>query len=280
MTLTRALRRLRIPAVAAIAAATATTTPPTAAHPAHAERTVLAIVAHPDDELFFAPALAVEARNGARVEIVYATQGDAGPGVSDLEPGAELARTRVGEALCASEALGLGTPRFFDFGDGKLTQRPRDETSPAMQLKTALTGRIEASRADLVITWGPDGGYGHGDHRMVSAIVTQIIQAMPQDQRPKLIYPGIPTGHVPDIPQMAAWAETAPELLDISYTYGPGDLAKAAAATQCHVTQFDAASRAGLAPLFHQSVWQGAVRFRSAFQQHPRTVEKNRSERP
>ncbi|MDC0886443.1 PIG-L family deacetylase [Altererythrobacter sp.] len=265
MDFTRALRCLRIPALLAFTAASATLAPPIAAHPAHAQRTVLAIVAHPDDELFFAPALAVEARNGARVEIVYATLGDAGPGVSQLKPGSELGRTRMGEALCASEALGLATPRFFDFGDGKLTQRPRDGASPAMQLKSALAGRIEASRADLVITWGPDGGYGHGDHRMVSAVVTQIIQAMPEGSRAKLLYPGIPTGQVPDIPQMAGWAETAPELLDVSYTYGPGDLAKTAAASQCHVTQFDAASRAGLAPLFHQSVWRGAVRFRSAF---------------
>ena len=29
---------------------------------------------------------------------------------------------------------------------------------------------------DAVLTWGPEGGYGHPDHRLVSAVVTQIVQ--------------------------------------------------------------------------------------------------------
>ena len=41
---------------------------------------VLAIFAHPDDELFVAPALARAAREGEEVTYVYATSGDQGPG--------------------------------------------------------------------------------------------------------------------------------------------------------------------------------------------------------
>ena len=54
------------------------------AHPGNDPRTVLVVVAHPDDELFMAPAIAGEARSGSRVIIVYATSGDAGPGVSGM----------------------------------------------------------------------------------------------------------------------------------------------------------------------------------------------------
>lgn len=233
-----------------------------AAHPQDIPRRVLVILAHPDDELPIAPALAIEARTGARVQIAYATWGEAGPGVSGMEKGEELGRTRLREAMCASEALGLGTPKFMDYGDGKLTDRPQDQGSPALKLKQELEGYIAGERPDLVITWGPDGGYGHGDHRMVSAIVTQVVQAMPADLRPHLLYPGIPAGNVPDMPELEGWAEADPDLLTEGYAYNARDLAKAAAATQCHKTQFDEASRAGLVPLFDQAIWRGKVHFR------------------
>ncbi|WP_435416718.1 PIG-L family deacetylase [Parerythrobacter aurantius] len=226
------------------------------------ERRVLVVVAHPDNELFFAPALAMEARQGARVSIAYATQGEAGPGVSGMEKGAKLGRTRLAEALCASGALGLDMPMFFDFGDGRLTDRPQDANSAALRLKQALERALSAERPDLVITWGPDGGYSNGDHRMVSAIVSQVVQAMPAGLRPELLYPGIPTGNVPDMPELRGWAETDAALLTERYTYNRDDLARAVAATQCHKTQFDDAQRAGLVPLFDQAIWRGVVGFR------------------
>lgn len=235
-----------------------------AAHPQDIPRRVLVILAHPDDELPIAPALAIEARNGAKVQIAYATHGEAGPGVSGMEKGEALGIARLKEAQCASEALGLGTPKFMDHGDGKLTDRPQDEGSPALRLKQELANYIAGERPDLVITWGPDGGYGHGDHRMVGAIVTQVVQAMPADLRPGLLYPGIPAGNVPDMPELRGWAETDPALLIENYAYNAGDLAKAAAATQCHKTQFGEAQRAGLVPLFDQAIWRGMVHFRKA----------------
>ena len=85
-----------------------------------AKPTILAIFAHPDDELVVAPALADAAGDGLRVKVVYATRGDAGPGVSDFEKGAELAAAREQEARCASGALGLDDPIFLDYGDGTL----------------------------------------------------------------------------------------------------------------------------------------------------------------
>ena len=31
-------------------------------------------------------------------------------------------------------------------------------------------------RPDVVLTWGPEGGYGHQDHRLVGDVVTQVFQ--------------------------------------------------------------------------------------------------------
>jgi LmbE family N-acetylglucosaminyl deacetylase len=116
-----------------------------------------------------------------------------------------------------------------------------------------------------VLTWGPDGGYGHADHRMVSALTTQVVQALPAAGRPKLLYVGIPNGSLPPVPEMAKWAVTDPALLTESIAYTPADLAAAKAAAMCHVTQFDEATRAGMMALFDATMWRGRVDFRPAF---------------
>lgn len=231
--------------------------------PAPGQRQVIAVLAHPDDELPMAPALAALAREGAYVRIVYATDGDAGPGVSDYPKGEELGIARQLEAFCAAEALGASMATSFNRGDGRLGSDVHHQGSPARKLKGDFESAIPGN--DLVLTWGPDGGYGHGDHRMVSAIATQIVQAMPAAKRPKLLYVGIPAGNLPPVPEMAGWAVTDPALLTEAIAYTAQDLEAAKAAAQCHVTQFDAATRAGMMPLFDATIWRGKVHFRPAF---------------
>ncbi|AUX68693.1 hypothetical protein CHX26_03470 [Porphyrobacter sp. HT-58-2] len=224
---------------------------------------VTVVLAHPDDELPMAPALAALARQGAEVTLIYATNGDAGPGVSDLPPGQELGAVRFEEANCAMRALSAKAAVDFRFGDGTLGTGAHHDNSAARGLAEALANWL--GDMDLVLTWGPDGGYGHADHRMVSAIVTQIAQARPAAERPKLLYVGIPTGSLPPVPEMVAWATTDPALLTETIAYTPADLAAATAAAQCHVTQFDAATRAGMMALFDATMWRGRVHFRPAF---------------
>ncbi|NBB25693.1 hypothetical protein GVM20_11195 [Porphyrobacter sp. SLTP] len=224
---------------------------------------VLVVLAHPDDELPMAPAIASLARQGADVAIYYATAGDAGPGVSRLSPGAALAERRIAEAWCAVEALGVETLLGAEHPDGKLGLAAHQEGSPARALAAAFKEQFALS--DLILTWGPDGGYGHADHRMVSALATQAVQAMPAAERPKLLYVGIPAGKLPPVAEMAQWATTDPALLTESIPYTPADLEAAKAAAACHVTQFDDATRAGMMPLFDATMWRGAVHFRPAF---------------
>lgn len=218
----------------------------------------VAVLAHPDDELFIAPALAALARQGHAVRIVHATPGDAGPGVSGMAKGAQLAALRLAEADCAGKALGAGQVVNLGFGDGRLADYVRDGS-----LAAALADHVIA--ADVVLTWGPDGGYGHADHRLVSAIASQIAQSQPSSDRARVLYVGIPAGALPPVPAMADWAVSQPTLLNHAIAYTPADLAAAAAAAQCHVTQFDAASRAGMMGLFDATMWRGTVHFRAAF---------------
>ncbi|MFZ9394815.1 MAG: PIG-L family deacetylase [Erythrobacter sp.] len=236
---------------------------PLSAQEAETTGRVLAVFAHPDDELVVAPALAALARQGAEVTIIHATDGDQGPGVSGLARGAELGRVRSLEAACAIDALGARSSAALNLGDGQLGIAAHLEGSPARRLADFLGAYL--GRNDMVITWGPDGGYGHADHRIVSAVVTQLVQALPASERPTLLYPGFRAGTVPPIPELQDWAVTDPALLTERIAYETRDLAAARAATQCHVTQFAPEVRAALADLFDRPVWQGAVHFRRAF---------------
>lgn len=219
---------------------------------------VVAVLAHPDDELFMAPALAALARQGNFVRIVHATPGDAGPGVSNLPKGAALAETRRAEAECAGKALGAAEVVNLGFGDGRLADHVRGGS-----LVAALFDHVAA--ADVVLTWGPDGGYGHADHRLASAIAAQIVQSQPPEDRPHLLFVGIPAGSLPPLAEMADWAVTDPALLSAPIAYTPADLEAAKAAAQCHKTQFDDATRQGMMGLFHATMWRGKVHFRPAF---------------
>lgn len=238
-------------------------TAPLAAQPDTPPRRIVAMLAHPDDELPLAPALAALARQGDFVTIIHATPGDAGPGVSGLSPGSELAEARRGEAECAGAALGAAVVGNLGFGDGQLSDQARASARQPESLAAAVAEHVAG--ADLVLSWGPDGGYGHADHRMMNAITAQVIQAMPAEDRPVLLYFGIATGTLPPIAELQDWAVTDPALLTDRIAYTAEDLAAARAATHCHATQFTPDARAALADLFDQTIWRGAVHFRRAF---------------
>ncbi|MGB3806639.1 MAG: PIG-L family deacetylase [Erythrobacter sp.] len=234
------------------------------AQDAAAAPSVLAILAHPDDEITIAPVLARIAREGGDVALVFATSGDAGPGVSDLEPGADLAAFREDEARCSAFALGLSEPTFWQMGDGALSPGARAPESPARKLAENVEEAIAEMRPRIVMTWGPDGGYGHADHRMVSAVVTQVVQEMGED-RPDLLYAALPSDRLPQIAQFERWASTHPSLITDRIGYEPVDLGAAEAAIGCHESQFDDAARELLPQLLHETVWRGTVSFRLAF---------------
>src|SRR5713101_8918495 len=74
--------------------------------------TMMAVIAHADDEAFIAPLLAHYARQGAKIHLVIMTQGTAGrPGVSHGIPsGPELAHVRAEEAQCSCRELEIEPP--------------------------------------------------------------------------------------------------------------------------------------------------------------------------
>ncbi len=144
-------------------------------------RTLVAVLAHADDEGPTAPILARYAREGVQVHLLIATDGGQGTGFAAARgdtspPEQELVRVRTEEAFCAAKALGVKPPVMLSFPDGKLGDYVGDRAL-VYRLTQRIAEELQRLHPDVVVTWGPEGGMGHPDHRMVSNIVTQLQRA-------------------------------------------------------------------------------------------------------
>jgi LmbE family N-acetylglucosaminyl deacetylase len=128
----------------------------------------MAFFAHPDDEAFgTGGTLAKYAAEGCDVYLVTATRGEAGEiAVPDLTTPANLSHVREQELRCACETYGIHTPRFLDYPDGLLSIIHQG------QAVGKLVRIIRELRPQVLITFGPDGIYGHYDHIAVNRWAT------------------------------------------------------------------------------------------------------------
>lgn len=122
--------------------------------------TLMAVFAHPDDEAFgTGGTLAKYAAEGLDVYLVTATRGEAGEIVDPtLATPANLPSVRERELRTACQVYGIHPPRFLDYLDGTLTIVHQG------QAVSKLVKLIRELRPHVLITFGPDGIYGHYDH--------------------------------------------------------------------------------------------------------------------
>ncbi|HET9952837.1 MAG TPA: PIG-L family deacetylase [Candidatus Eisenbacteria bacterium] len=140
---------------------------------------LLAVLAHPDDEsLGFGGVLAKYAAEGVETAVVTATRGDAGRyrGVKEGEgpehPGREaLARIREGELRAAAALLGVRHLALLGYPDGAL------DRVDAVEATGRIADEIRRLRPHVVVSFGPDGAYGHPDHIAVSQLAGAAIVA-------------------------------------------------------------------------------------------------------
>jgi LmbE family N-acetylglucosaminyl deacetylase len=133
---------------------------------------LMCVLAHPDDEsLGTGGALAQSAAEGVATYLVTATRGERGRfGDSGESPGPEIVgKAREAELLAAARELGVREVRFLDYLDGALDQVP-----PAEAVRK-IAGHLRRVRPQVVITFGPDGAYGHPDHVAISQLTTAAI---------------------------------------------------------------------------------------------------------
>ncbi len=124
---------------------------------------LMAVFAHPDDEAFgTGGTLARYAAEGHDVYVVTATRGEAGQiALPDLATPASLPAVREQELRCACRAYGIHPPIFLDYLDGQLTIVNQG------QAVGKLVRIIRQIKPQVMITFGPDGIYGHYDHLAV-----------------------------------------------------------------------------------------------------------------
>jgi LmbE family N-acetylglucosaminyl deacetylase len=132
--------------------------------------------------------LAKYAAEGVETYLVCATRGERGwAGDEKDNPGlTALGQIRTQELLAAAEVLGLREVQFLDYIDGDLDQAP-----PAEAI-ARLVSHIRRVRPQVIVTFPPDGSYGHPDHIAISqfsaaAIVQAASAAYPDPQPPHTV---------------------------------------------------------------------------------------------
>jgi LmbE family N-acetylglucosaminyl deacetylase len=132
----------------------------------------MAVVAHPDDEsLGLGGVLAKYASEGVQVSLVTATRGERGRFLGDRDgpkhPGPEkLGIIRETELRAAAEILGVADLTLLDYLDGDL-----DRADPREAIGRVAT-QLRRVRPHVVVTFAPDGAYGHPDHVAISQFTT------------------------------------------------------------------------------------------------------------
>ena len=133
---------------------------------------ILGIFAHPDDEVFCAGGLLAQAAaRGAETMVVSATRGEAGQ-IHDTQAATRytLGQVREQELHRAGRHLGVDETVCLNYSDGTLAF-----LEPII-LVQELTYLIRRFRPDTVITFGPDGAYGHPDHIAIGAAATEAVR--------------------------------------------------------------------------------------------------------
>lgn len=133
---------------------------------------LMAVLAHPDDEsLGVGGTLAKSSAEGVETFLVTATLGERGRFHGERDgprhPGAEaLARIREGELRAAAAVLGVRELSLLGYRDQELDRAEPEEAI------TRIAHHIRRVRPQVVVTFPPDGAYGHPDHIAISQFAT------------------------------------------------------------------------------------------------------------
>ena len=139
---------------------------------------LMAVLAHPDDEsMGCGGTLARAAAEGVQTYLVTATHGQGGRyrGIGQGEPGhpgpERLAGIRETELRAAALALGIREVRMLGYVDQQL-----DRADPA-EVVGRIAAEIRRVRPHVIMTFDPQGGYGHPDHIAISQFAGAAIVA-------------------------------------------------------------------------------------------------------
>jgi LmbE family N-acetylglucosaminyl deacetylase len=137
-----------------------------------ANKSILAVLAHPDDETFgTGGTLALYAHRGVDVHLICATRGEVGEMPPDMMAGFNtIGEKRESELRCAGGTLGLKSIFFLGYRDSGMPGTEDNHhpqalaAQPVETVAAEVAGYIRRLRPQVVITFDPIGGYYHPDH--------------------------------------------------------------------------------------------------------------------
>lgn len=171
------------------------------------QRRMVVVHAHPDDEtLWTGGMIARYAAAGMEVTLVTCTLGELGEVLSDELRGLaadradQLGGYRLAELRAACAVLGVTDQRFLGgigrWRDSGMVAEPGARASARAQLHPrafaagkldeqvdALIEALTQVQPQVVVTYGPDGGYGHPDHVRAHQVTMAAAAQVPAIQR-------------------------------------------------------------------------------------------------
>lgn len=185
--------------------------------------TILAIYAHPDDEVFSAGGTLARYSGQCRTVLVVATKGELGevvvPGLATPETIDQVREAEVRESV---RILGIDELRFLGYRDSGMagTLGNEDPRSLVQADRHEAVGRIVGILRELrplaVLTFDETGGYGHPDHIRIhelttlafdaAADTTAYAEAGEPTRGGRLFYSGLPRGLMKAFQRRAAEA--------------------------------------------------------------------------
>jgi len=135
-------------------------------------KTLLVILAHPDDESFGPGAtLAKYASEGVAVHYLCGTRGESGTVDADKLHGYNnVGELRTAELMCAAKELGLAGVHFLGYRDSGMAGTEDNQHTESLHsasiedVAIRILDHLAQLQPDVVITHDQYGGYGHPDH--------------------------------------------------------------------------------------------------------------------
>ncbi|ULQ57083.1 PIG-L family deacetylase [Flavihumibacter rivuli] len=210
------------------------------------QKTILGIFAHPDDENMIGPVLAKYAREGYQVQVIIATDGKYSPKATNIPEGDSLGRIRRQETICACQALGILPPIYLGIDRLDTRNGVRPYLNGRKQFLKELQQHITRIDPDAIITFGPDGEYGHPEHIVVGAATTEILLREGWVDKYPLYFLGWKKEQVTDDEDLGY---VDAQYLQVAVRYSDEDASRAIAAEKCYKSQKTAAEMEALKEL-------------------------------
>jgi N-acetyl-1-D-myo-inositol-2-amino-2-deoxy-alpha-D-glucopyranoside deacetylase len=146
----------------------------------NSSKTLLVILAHPDDEAFgTGGTLAHYASQGVNVHLICATKGESGkvtdPSLGTVE---DVGKLREQELDLACQSLGIHAPIFLGYKDSGRFERTQHGNATALmnvdelEVEQKILEHVKTLQPDIMLTFDPHGIYGHIDHLKIHRAAT------------------------------------------------------------------------------------------------------------